>query len=199
MKLMKETVGEILSNVSKALDRVEPGQVDNLIKLLLETKKNNKQILIIGAGRSGLVGRAFAMRLMHLSFDVYVIGETTTPAVGDGDVLFAISGSGSTSIIITACKIAKKTGAKIVALTSQRSSPLGRRCDQQVIIRGRTKDVGQRDYFSRQILGVHEPLAPLGTIFEIATAVFLDGLVAELMNALGKTEDEMRKRHATIE
>ena len=199
MEVVKKTTEEILNSVSTALQRVDPAQIKDLADLLLDTKKNNRQVLIIGAGRSGLVGRAFAMRLMHLNFDVYVIGETTTPAVRKGDVLFAISGSGSTSIIITACKIAKKMGATIVALTSQRSSPLGRRCDHMVVIRGRTKDTLDRDYFSRQILGVHEPLAPLGTIFETAAVVFLDGLVVKLMESLGKTEDEMRKRHATIE
>jgi 6-phospho-3-hexuloisomerase len=199
LKLLKKTTAEILTSASRALQKVNPTQIDELVDLLLDTKKNNRQVLIIGAGRSGLVGRAFAMRLMHLNFDVHVIGETTTPAVDEEDILFAISGSGSTSIIITACKIAKKVGAKITALTSQRSSPLGRYCDHMVVIRGRTKDTGQRDYFSRQILGVHEPLAPLGTIFETAVSVFLDGLIAELMSRLGKTEDEMRKRHATIE
>jgi len=38
----------------------------------------------MGVGRSGLIGRAFAMRLMHLGFEVYVLGETITPAVEKG-------------------------------------------------------------------------------------------------------------------
>jgi len=51
----------------------------------------------------------------------------------------------------------------------------------------------------RQIKGEHYPLAPLGTLFEIAVLIFLDALIVELMVRLGKTEDEMRTRHATIE
>ena len=29
----------------------------------------------------------FAMRLMHLGFDVYVLGETITPSIGEGDLV----------------------------------------------------------------------------------------------------------------
>jgi len=42
-------------------------------------------------------------------------------------------------------------------------------------------------------------LSPLGSIFENNCMVFLDSLVVELMHRLGKTEDELRKLHATIE
>lgn len=199
MELLKKTAVEILNCVSEILNKLDITQVNALVDLLLSAKRNDNQILIIGAGRSGLVARAFAMRLMHLNFNIHVIGETTTPAVLKSDVLFAISGSGSTSIILTACKIAKKVGVKVVALSSRPSSPLGKYCDLMVVIPGRTKYAKQRDYFSRQILGVHEPLAPLGTIFETAASVFLDGLVVEIMAHLGKTEHELRERHANIE
>jgi len=48
-------------------------------------------------------------------------------------------------------------------------------------------------------MGEHEPMAPLGTVFEISLMTFLDGIVVELMRRLGLTESELRKRHATIE
>ncbi|MEM4076729.1 MAG: 6-phospho-3-hexuloisomerase, partial [Metallosphaera sp.] len=44
-----------------------------------------------------------------------------------------------------------------------------------------------------------EPLAPLGTLFEDTTQVFLDGVVAELMVRLKKTEEDLRLVHANIE
>ncbi|HJJ46223.1 MAG TPA: SIS domain-containing protein, partial [Methanocorpusculum sp.] len=46
-----------------------------------------KRIYVIGAGRSGLVAKSFAMRLMHTGFISYVVGETITPAVAEGDLL----------------------------------------------------------------------------------------------------------------
>jgi 6-phospho-3-hexuloisomerase len=199
LQFLKRTVDELITALSKTMERVDQEQVNKLIEILIKAKDRNSKILVVGAGRSGLVGRAFAMRLMHLDFNVHVIGETITPAVGEGDILFAISGSGTTTIVVSAARIAKKMGAKVVSITSYKYSPVGRCSDHIVVIRGRTKLAEKRDYFSRQILGVHEPLAPLGTVFEVACFIFLDGLVVELMQRLGKTEEEMRKRHATIE
>jgi len=199
LQILKRTADELIKALSKTMERINPEQVNKLINILLEAKDRNTKIIVVGAGRSGLVGRAFAMRLMHLGFIVHVIGETITPAVEEDDILFAISGSGTTTIVVSAARIAKKMGGRVVSLTSYKHSPVGRCSDHIVVIRGRTKLAEKRDYFSRQILGVHEPLAPLGTVFEVASFIFLDGLVVELMQRLGKTEEEMKKRHATIE
>jgi 6-phospho-3-hexuloisomerase len=38
-------------------------------------------------------------------------------------------------------------------------------------------------------------MAPLGTVFEEAALVYLDGLVAVLMQRLAQTEEDMRRRH----
>ena len=48
-------------------------------------------------------------------------------------------------------------------------------------------------------MGIHEPLAPLGTLFEDTVMVFLDSVVVELMERLGKTEEDLRAVHANIE
>jgi 6-phospho-3-hexuloisomerase len=53
-----------------------------------------KRIYVTGAGRSGFIAKAFGMRLMHLEFESYVVGETITPALSGGDTLVAFSGSG---------------------------------------------------------------------------------------------------------
>jgi len=199
LEYLQKAVDEIVESLSKSLKNIDEKQVSKLVEILLEAKNRGKKILVIGAGRSGLVGRAFAMRLMHLNFNVHVIGETITPAVEEDDILLAISGSGTTTTVVTAAKIAKKVKAKVVAITSYPRSPLGRCSDHTVVIYGRTKVAGKKDYFSRQILGVHEPLAPLGTLFEAAASIFFDALIVELMHRLGKTEEELKKRHATIE
>ena len=68
-------------------------------------------------------------------------------------------------------------------------------------IKGRTKEGFPReeDYLARQILGEREPLSPLGSIFENNCMVFLDSLIVELMHRLGRTEADLKRRHATIE
>ena len=42
-----------------------------------------ENVFIMGLGRSGLVAKAFGMRLMHLGLKVYIVGDTITPAITD--------------------------------------------------------------------------------------------------------------------
>lgn len=190
---------EISQYILKASESMDLEQVDSLINILLKAYNDKRKILVMGAGRSGLVGRAFAMRLLHLGFHSYVLGDTIVPSISKGDVAIAISGSGRTQLILTAAEAAKKVGATVVAVTSYPDSPLGMLADLVVWVPGRAKTSRVVDFFARQILGIHEPLAPLGTLFEDTAAVFLDGVIYALMKELGVNEEEMAARHANIE
>jgi 6-phospho-3-hexuloisomerase len=190
---------EILAGSRKAMTELDLEKVENFIQLILGSK--NKKIFVVGQGRSGFVGRAFALRLMNMGLTVYFLGETITPAAGKDDLLIAISGSGTTKITLTASATAKEIGTKVVAVTSYPESTLGFLADLTVPIGGRTKFgwPKEEDYLVRQITGESETLSPMGSIFENNCMVFLDSMVVELMHRLGKTEDEMRKLHATLE
>lgn len=192
---------EIVEFISKAIEIIDRRQVERMVNALVEAHKANSRlkILVMGAGRSGLVGRAFAMRLMHLGFNAYVLGDTIVPSIGKRDIVIAISGSGRTKLTLTAAETAKQVGATVIAITSFSDSPLAQIADIVVEVPGRTKIALEEDYFARQILGIHEPLAPLGTLFEDTTMVLLDGVIVELMHRLGKSEEDLRARHANIE
>ena len=188
---------DLIESVRESLARVNLDQVEKMVTEMLVS--TNRRILVLGAGRSGLIGRAFAMRLMHLGFQVYVMGETITPSIGRGDLIIALSGSGTTKLVVTAAEIGKTVGAKIIAITSYVDSDLAKLADDVVLVKGRTRVADEKDYFLRQLMGEHELMAPLGTVFEISLMTFLDGVVVELMRRLGLTESELKKRHATIE
>ena len=188
---------DLIDSVRESLARVDLDQVEKMVAEMLVS--TDRRILVLGAGRSGLIGRAFAMRLMHLGFQVYVMGETITPSIGRGDLIIALSGSGTTKLVVTAAEIGKTVGAKIIAITSYGDSDLAKLADDVVLVKGRTRVADEKDYFLRQLMGEHELMAPLGTVFEISLMTFLDGVVVELMRRLGLTESELRKRHATIE
>ncbi len=189
-------IAEQILLVARSIDRQ---QIQGMLDILLEAKRGGKKVMVVGAGRSGLVAKAFAMRLMHLGFNVYVLGETITPAVTEGDIIIAVSGSGTTQIVVSVAEAAKRMGARVIAVTSFPESPLAKISDHVVRIPGRTKVSKEVDYFARQVLGIYEPLAPLGTLFEDAAMVFFDGLVVALMQALNVTEEQMMRRHANIE
>jgi len=199
VKWLRAAVDEIVSGAKRAIEEMDEGQVENMISMILEAK--DKKIFVVGMGRSGFVGRSFALRLMNLGFNVYFLGETITPAAGKDDLVIAISGTGMTKLVVSATIAAKEIGAKVVAITSYKDSQLGQLADQLVLIKGRTKMGWPReeDYLARQILGEREPLSPLGSIFENNCMVFLDGLIVELMYRMKKNENDLKTRHATIE
>ena len=199
MKWLKAAAEEIITGIKSSIDELNMKEVEHLISLLLDAK--DKKIFIVGIGRSGFVARAFALRLMNLGFSVYFLGETITPAAEKDDLLIAISGTGATKMVLTAGTAAKEIGAKVIAITSFPESPLGQMADHIITIKGRTK-IGwprEEDYLARQIIGEREPLTPLGSVFENNCMVFLDSLVVELMHRLGRTEEDLKRRHATIE
>lgn len=197
--ITRRAMVEIADYVLKAVDLISDEEKEKMLEELLKSRRENKKIFVTGAGRSGLVAKAFAMRLLHLGFNVYVIGETILPPVAQGDLVIAVSGSGRTKTIVTVAETARSIGAKVVAITTYPESPLGKIANIVVRIPGRTKLATEEDYLVRQIVGIHEPLAPLGTLFEATVLVFLDGVISELMYRLGISEEELRERHANIE
>jgi 6-phospho-3-hexuloisomerase len=199
LEMLKAAAEEIIDGIKRCIEELNMKEVERLIELLLEAKE--KKIFIVGIGRSGFVARAFALRLMNLGFNVYFLGETITPAAEKGDLLIAISGTGATKMVLTASTAAKEIGATVIAITSFPESPLGQMADLTVTVKGRTKMGWPReeDYLARQIMGEREPLTPLGSVFENNCMVFLDSLIVELMHRLGRTEEDLKRRHATIE
>ena len=196
MEFMLSAIEAILDNIRDAEEYLVEEDIANFIEII--TTADN--IFVTGAGRSGLAAKAFAMRLMHLGLSSYVVGETISPAINAGDCILAISGSGETNTIVTAARISKKRGAKVLALTSYPESSLGQLADGIIHVKGRTKaEVDDENYLKRQIKGNYTSLTPLGTAFELTSLVFLDGLVSELMEAMGKTEEDLKNRHTVLE
>jgi 6-phospho-3-hexuloisomerase len=199
MEYLIQAFEEIIDGISKALRGLDSTRIETMIVSLIDVRNSGKKVMVVGAGRSGLVGKAFAMRLMHLGFNVYVLGETITPNVGEGDLVLVISGSGSTTLPVTVAEMARKLGSFVIAVTSQPQSVLAQTSDLVVHLPGRQIMEAEEEYHSRQLIGQHESLAPMGTMFEDTCMIFLDSMIVEIMNRLGATEEAMRSRHATIE
>jgi 6-phospho-3-hexuloisomerase len=188
-------MGEIIDFLEGVPKKLKAGEVEGFMETLLSAKR----VFVVGAGRSGLVVKSFAMRLMHLDIDVYVIGETITRSLRREDLLLALSGSGETDLIVESAKIAKKVGAKVVAITSYPESSLAKLANLVVTLPGRREIAKTRRFMKRELAGEYASLTPLGTLFEVGAMVFLDGVIASLMTKMGKNEEDLRVRHATIE
>ena len=199
LRVFRAAYLSLVKFLESSLSLIDEGSVECFVKVLESAYREGRKVFVVGVGRSGLVGRAFAMRLMHLGFSAHVVGETVTPAAREGDVLVAISGSGRSAAVVAVAEVAKRLGVRVVALTSYPDSPLAKLADMVLVVPGRTK-VSQEDRWEvRQLMGLHEPLAPLGTQFELVAQVLLDSAISELMARLGKDEEDLREFHANVE
>lgn len=194
MKYVKQTAEEITKHALEAINKIEKENVSMMIDTIVDAHS----VFIVGTGRSELVGKMFAMRLMHLGFTVYVIGDVTTPAIDESDCLVAISGSGETKTVTLAAETAKEVNAKVIGITGNLESKLRESLDVVVNIKSKTKKPWKY-YTSHVLKGHYDDLTPMGTLFEDSTHLFLDGLIAELMSLLGKKEIDLKRRHAIIE
>jgi len=183
MNTFKKSINYIVDKVKTSLLSLNDEQIEKICREFLKADR----IFLYGAGRSGLVAKAFAIRLVHLGFQTYVIGETITPPVRKGDLVIVISGSGETIPSVMTAEIAKKIGAKLIAVTSRENSKISKNADFTVKLSTECEDKERARF------------APLGTLFEASAWLFLDGLVAKLMEMKGESEKRMKERHATLQ
>ena len=113
------TLTTILAEISQVLSQIPEDDLEITAKRLEQAPR----IFVIGEGRSGLMARALAMRLMHLGAVSYVIGETITPAIAEGDVLVAISGSGRTHHVVWTAEKAKAQGVYVLQNSVAKAKP----------------------------------------------------------------------------
>lgn len=178
-----ESVDYIQKKIKGILERVPKEDIKKVKELFFKSNR----IFVYGAGRSGLVAKAFAIRLVHLGFQTFVIGETICAPVTKNDLVIIVSGSGETIPAVMTAEIARKLGAHVVSITGKRDSQIAKFADVTIFISAACDEVERKKY------------APLGTLFEASTWILLDGIVADLLHAKNETEENMRKRHATLE
>ena len=174
----------ILTELTGVFVRVE----EKKIAALEEAIASAGAVFVTGEGRSGLVARCFAMRLMHLGLRAYVVGGTVTPAARPGDLLLAVSGSGKTATTCSVARSAARAGARVAAITAGPRSPLANVAALVVVIPAAAAARGRS--LSRQ----HGR-----SLFEQSALLLLDALVLELQRRLGRTDADMAARHSNLE
>ncbi|MHA2294614.1 MAG: 6-phospho-3-hexuloisomerase [Candidatus Hodarchaeales archaeon] len=183
MGIFLQTVEEIILHLKDKSKYTSEEGIEEAVNLILSSRK----IFVYGAGRSGMVGRMFAQRLMHVAIDAYYLSETITPAFTAADCLVIVSGSGETLSPVTIARGARKIGGKTILLTANPDSTLGQDVDHVVPVIGQTKNSNQ------------EALAPFTSLFDITAIVVLDSMTRVIMNKTGKTEADIKRTHATLE
>ncbi|GLX67723.1 6-phospho-3-hexuloisomerase [Paenibacillus glycanilyticus] len=174
----------IIQELERTLQGIRPGEMEKLAKQIMQAE----QIFVAGAGRSGLMMKAFAMRLMHMGLRAYVVGETVTPGITERDLLLIGSGSGETKTLVSMAAKASSIGAAIGVVTIVPASTLGTVASLTVTIPAVTKD--------NPAGGSNQPM---GTLFEQSLLIMLDTIVMNLMETLQLEGTGMYGNHANLE
>lgn len=147
------------------------------------------RVFTVGTGRSGLALQMLCMRLMHLGIDAHVVGETTTPAIVEGDVLVAASGSGGTTRVVNAATTAVAQGAQVVAITTDPGSDLAAQAVETLRIAAADKQDFDGDASAQYA----------GSLFEQGVLILGDGLFHALWQTAGDSARELWRNHANLE
>ena len=171
----KKPFDNFLKELKKVIKKIN--QED--LEIFCQEVKKTKQIYTVGAGRSGLVAKNLAMRLIRLRKKTYVVGETINPAVNEGDLVIAISGSGETGSVLSAVKIARVKGAKILSLSAVVDSPLAKLSHNLILIPAQIPQRIGNQYQLRELIGVPER-SPVKSLFEVCALIFLEVAVNKI-------------------
>lgn len=178
------TISQVLSEIQEVMHLVDENEIDDVVTKITKEKR----IFVVGAGRSGLQGKGFAMRLMHIGYQSYVVGETITPSVQANDIWVAISGSGTTESIVAQTEKVKKLGLNVIVLTSDVNSKLAQIADKTIIVPGATKvNTGVK---SSQLLS---------SLFDQTVHITLDVLNQKLAERDNTTNQSANAQHTNIE
>ena len=171
--------------VGQAVTRALEELPDETLLLTVTLIHGAPTVFVYGAGRSGIVARAFAMRLVQTGIPAFVIGESVTPIVKRGDLVIIFSNRGESQSSLQTANIVRREGANLVVITARPTSKLAHAANHVLPLRFPEDEVRPR-------------YAPLGTLFEAASLRLGDGLISELMRVRGETEDSLRRRHAIM-
>ncbi len=187
MSNFSEALDQMRGELTGVLAQLTPEMAETLIKELEAAPR----IFGCAMGRSGFILRGFLMRLMHLGFSVYVVGETITPRIRPGDLLIVMSGSGETAQPREILRRANAVGARTLALTANASSTIGGEAQVSIIIPGTTKLTLVQEPHSAQCPG---------SLFEQASFLFLEAVVLILYQShSGRDQGEVLARHTDLE
>lgn len=184
---MAPGLSHALEPLARVLSHVKRPEVEAFEKVLLGARR----VFVTGMGRTGLMARGFAMRLMHLGRRVYHVGDVITPAIRRGDLLVICSRTGRSPVLLYYVKIARRAGARVAIVTADATAAVSRQADATLTIPSERR--------ARGAVRGRAPEPPLGSVFEQALLVVLDQVVVDLMDTLGLTADDLRRIHTTFE
>lgn len=182
----------VRAELDATIDRLVDGPEDGAgasLDVFADLLDGARRVFVLGAGRSGLALRMTAMRLMHLGFDVHMVGDVTTPAIRADDVLLTASGSGTAAGVLRAATTAVDVGARVAVITTAPSSPLAGLATAVIVVPAAEK-LDRSGTASAQYAG---------SLFEQIVVLLGDAVFHALWRRSGASGDDLWPRHANLE
>jgi 6-phospho-3-hexuloisomerase len=183
MSRYKQLVDAVIAENRKVLEAVSEAEIGKLIEEIERAKK----IQLFALGRMQASMRGFAMRLKHMGFDTWVVFDTTTPAIGPGDLL--IVNCAVTLVDLNVIKLAKEAGARVCVITAHPEFENAKLADLVVTVPGQIFGTG---------LEV-KSIQPMASLLEQALFLFEDIVVMLLVEKRKVGMKEMQERHTNLE
>ncbi|GAG01722.1 unnamed protein product, partial [marine sediment metagenome] len=173
---------EIEAEAIKALISQLDENFANAVELIFTAKA---RVIVIGMGKSGLIGRKIAATLASCGTPAMFIhpaeaGHGDLGMIVKEDILIAISYSGDTREIVDLLDFVKRIGVKLIAITGNKNSKLAKYCD--IILEARVEKEA-------------EPSGLVPTASSTAALAMGDALAIALMKKKGFGERDFASVH----
>lgn len=124
----------IFDNEIESLKKVKDGISDEMVKVAELILNSKGKVVITGIGKSGIIGKKIAATLASTGTPTVFMNSAEglhgdLGMIGSKDVVIAISNSGNSDEVISILPSINQIGAKIVAMTGNPHSRLGRAAD----------------------------------------------------------------------
>lgn len=183
---MSDLYQKAIAELGAVFERIDDGAVDAAISAIAGAGR----IALYGVGREGLAIKGFAMRLFHLGLDVSVVGDMTTPPVGPGDLLVVSAGPGDFSTVAALMEVARKAGAKTLAVTARPDGAAAARADHVLVVPAQTMADDR---------GSTTSVLPMGSLYEGSQFVLFEVMILKLRERLQIAPEAMRHNHTNLE
>ncbi len=181
-----KTGSAAITEIGDSIARIEQKEAREMVGAIADANR----IALYGVGREGLMIKAFAMRLYHLGLHAHVVGDMTTPPVGEGDLLIVSAGPGAFSTVSALVDVAQNAGATTACFTAQPGGAVPKRCDHVMVLPAQTMADDRGNTLST---------LPMGSLYEGVQFVAYEILILMLADHPEIGSGNMRARHTNLE
>lgn len=166
------------------------------INRIASTINSARTIYILGVGHSGIVARTFSMKLNHVGVRAYTVFDEINPPFDDRSILIAISQSGETRTVVALSEKARAIGGRVLALTGNVESTLGRKSDYVLELSLGDTDIA---ISALSVFGDSDNQNVRGAVFGSVLYTLFYAIVIKIADLRGESPASINARHANLE